>query len=129
MLKNKHITATFVATALFMAPVAAMATLSAPAVSGPAKNVSVVETLQPVTAKPATGKSALIMIAQRRQIDPTQGRLNQRRNQRNQAYFQCADFSLRVLNACLGQSNGNPQKQAACRSHYQGNIVRCQNAS
>ena len=41
-------------------------------------------------------------------------------------YFRCADFSLRVYNACLQQAAGDPAKSRRCRQHYQGNITRCQ---
>ena len=41
-------------------------------------------------------------------------------------YERCARFSLSVLNACIEQAKGDPQRQRSCRQHYQGNIVRCQ---
>lgn len=62
-----------------------------------------------------------------RQINPTTGRIQTRRNQRNRKeYNKCASFSIRVLQSCSAQAAGDPQKQSACRSHYQGNVVRCQ---
>jgi hypothetical protein len=60
-------------------------------------------------------------------VDPTAGRINNREQATKQAaYQQCASFSLRVHQGCYSQAQGNPQKQKACRTHYQGNTVRCQ---
>ncbi len=56
--------------------------------------------------------------------DPTQGRINARKASVDRTqYFKCAEFSLRVLRACTAQ---NPNNQGPCRTHYQGNISRCQ---
>jgi hypothetical protein len=61
------------------------------------------------------------------QVDPTTGRINARNNAANQAKYQkCATFSMRVQQACYSQSNGDPQMQKSCRTHYQSNVVRCQ---
>ncbi len=61
--------------------------------------------------------------------DPTSGRIEQRQAQKRQEYFKCANFSLRVLNACLQQNQSKPQSQRRCRSHYQGNLQRCRRAT
>jgi hypothetical protein len=59
--------------------------------------------------------------------DPTAGRINNRERAKKQAaYQQCARFSTRVQQGCYSQAQGNPQKQKACRTHYQSNVVRCQ---
>lgn len=61
------------------------------------------------------------------QTDPTQGRINQRQQAAKQKkYQQCASFSIRVMQGCYSQANGDPQKQKSCQRHYQGNVVRCQ---
>lgn len=61
------------------------------------------------------------------QVDPTTGRLQQRQRAQNQKEYQkCATFSNSVLQGCYSQAQGDPAKQTQCRSHYQGNIVRCQ---
>jgi hypothetical protein len=41
-------------------------------------------------------------------------------------YHRCAKFSIAVYNACLEQAGGNSNKVRSCRSHYQGNLQRCQ---
>lgn len=59
--------------------------------------------------------------------DPTAGRINNREKAAKQAkYQQCASFSIRVMQACYSQAQGEPQKQKSCQQHYQGNVVRCQ---
>jgi hypothetical protein len=60
-------------------------------------------------------------------VDPTAGRINNRERATKQAaYQQCARFSTRVQQGCYSQAQGDPQKQKACRAHYQSNVVRCQ---
>lgn len=62
-----------------------------------------------------------------RGVDPTQGRLNQRQQQANQAKYQrCARFSMSVLQGCYSQANGDPQRQASCQRHYRNNVTGCQ---
>ncbi len=59
--------------------------------------------------------------------DPTAGRINNRERAAKRAkYQQCASFSIRVMQGCYSQAQGNPQKQKSCQQHYQGNVVRCQ---
>jgi len=56
-------------------------------------------------------------------------RIAERQRAKRQEYFRCASFSVRVLNACLEQNRNNPQSQRSCRTHYQRNIVSCQQAN
>ena len=41
-------------------------------------------------------------------------------------YERCASFSIAVYNACLQSAGNNSSKIRSCRSHYQGNVQRCQ---
>ncbi len=41
-------------------------------------------------------------------------------------YERCARFSIAVYNACLETAGNNSTKIRSCRSHYQGNVQRCQ---
>lgn len=64
------------------------------------------------------------------QVDPTQGRIDARKQAAAQAEFvKCREFSRRVLGAALNQANGNQAKRAAAYRHYRGNIQRCRAAS
>ena len=57
--------------------------------------------------------------------DPTQGRIEQRQAQNRAQYFKCAEFSLRVFQACSQQAGGDSTKVRQCRAHYHGNLARC----
>lgn len=77
----------------------------------------------------AVAASTLAMTAGAFAQDPTQGRIQARETARNQQYFKCAEFSLHVYNACLGQAGNNSSKIRSCRTHYQDNLGRCRAAS
>ncbi len=73
---------------------------------------------------------AFSAVGEAQAADPASGRIEQRQvAQKRQQYFKCADFSLRVLNACLRQNQSKPQAQRRCRSSYQGNLQRCRRAT
>ncbi len=72
---------------------------------------------------------AVAMIGEVQAADPTSGRVQQRQAENRKEYFKCANFSLRVFNACLQQNQSKPQAQRRCRSSYQGNLQRCRRAT
>ena len=58
--------------------------------------------------------------------DPTQGRIDAMAKSPSPAYFQCAKFSMRVLQACTETAKRKKQSTRSCRQHYQSNLTRCQ---
>jgi len=103
MFHNRYITATFAATAIFIAPLSAAATLSYSAFGVVAAKLS------PAVAPPVMALAA------------------------NNDLERCSSFSLRVYSACLDQAKRKPENQSArirgCRDSYHGNLERCRTAS
>lgn len=73
----------------------------------------------------AVAASTLAITASAYAVDPTQGRINARKQANMPKYHRCAAIHLRGLQACRNQSNGNVNRIRSCNAMYQRGLAGC----